>query len=94
MGQFLSECRKSLEKDFPELRSVATDNLMYIKEDLILPHVSVVSAMSDMGNGEARGLLRRVCGRANMKHSVMSCVERVSFDWVTCLLISVSHFMS
>lgn len=39
IGQFINECRKTLEKDFPELKSVSNDNLLYIKEDLILPHV-------------------------------------------------------
>lgn len=32
---FLEKCRQQ----FPELRSVSVDNLMYIKEDLIIPHV-------------------------------------------------------
>ena len=36
--QFLSLCREFLEKEFPKLRSISTDNLMYIKEDLIIPH--------------------------------------------------------
>lgn len=40
IGQFINECRKTLEKDFPELKSVSSENLLYIKEDLILPHVS------------------------------------------------------
>ncbi|KAL8280418.1 hypothetical protein RQP46_007066 [Phenoliferia psychrophenolica] len=31
---FLEKCRQQ----FPELRSVSVDNLMYIKEDLIIPH--------------------------------------------------------
>lgn len=37
IGEFLTECRKALEKEFTELRSIPTENLMYIKEDLILP---------------------------------------------------------
>ena len=32
---FLEKCRIQ----FPELRAVSVDNLMYIKEDLIIPHV-------------------------------------------------------
>lgn len=36
---FLEKCRLQ----FPELRAVSVDNLMYIKEDLIIPHVSVFS---------------------------------------------------
>jgi len=34
VGSFLEKCRQQ----FPELRGVNVDNLMYIKEDLIIPH--------------------------------------------------------
>ncbi|SCV72650.1 BQ2448_4187 [Microbotryum intermedium] len=34
IAQFLDKCRLQ----FPELRAVSVDNLMYIKEDLIIPH--------------------------------------------------------
>ncbi|KWU41463.1 XAP5-domain-containing protein [Rhodotorula sp. JG-1b] len=34
IAQFLEKCRQQ----FPELRAVSVDNLMYIKEDLIIPH--------------------------------------------------------
>ncbi|KAJ6623510.1 XAP5, circadian clock regulator-domain-containing protein [Mycena sp. CBHHK59/15] len=34
ISSFLEKCRQQ----FPELRGVSTDNLMYIKEDLIIPH--------------------------------------------------------
>ncbi|GAA5830954.1 hypothetical protein JCM11251_005090 [Rhodosporidiobolus azoricus] len=34
IAQFLEKCRQQ----FPELRTVSVDNLMYIKEDLIIPH--------------------------------------------------------
>lgn len=36
--QFLQACLENLRKDFNELRSVAADHLMYVKEDLIIPH--------------------------------------------------------
>ncbi|CAG0881607.1 unnamed protein product [Cyprideis torosa] len=36
--QFLGKALESLRKEFSELRSVTTDQLMYIKEDLIIPH--------------------------------------------------------
>lgn len=40
IGQFLLKSKNELEKtDFPELRTVALDNLMYVKEDLIIPHI-------------------------------------------------------
>lgn len=35
IGTFLEKCRQQV----PELRGVSVDNLMYIKEDLIVPHV-------------------------------------------------------
>ncbi|POY70743.1 hypothetical protein BMF94_6153 [Rhodotorula taiwanensis] len=34
IAQFLEKCRAQ----FPELRAISVDNLMYIKEDLIIPH--------------------------------------------------------
>lgn len=36
--QFLQACLETLRKDFNELRSVTADQLMYVKEDLIIPH--------------------------------------------------------
>jgi len=39
VGAFLAKCKRDLEKtDFPELRSTTLDSLMYVKEDLIIPH--------------------------------------------------------
>mmetsp|Transcript_15580 Transcript_15580/g.35747 ORF Transcript_15580/g.35747 Transcript_15580/m.35747 type:complete len:355 (+) Transcript_15580:49-1113(+) len=39
IGQFLAKSKADLAKtDFPELRSMPTDSLLYIKEDLIIPH--------------------------------------------------------
>jgi len=38
IGQFIHKAKLELEKtDFPELRTVANDSLMYVKEDLIIP---------------------------------------------------------
>mmetsp|Transcript_39547 Transcript_39547/g.77447 ORF Transcript_39547/g.77447 Transcript_39547/m.77447 type:complete len:338 (-) Transcript_39547:129-1142(-) len=37
VGQFLELARRSLQEDFRELKGVASDNLLYIKEDLIIP---------------------------------------------------------
>ncbi|KAH8030261.1 hypothetical protein HPB51_006693 [Rhipicephalus microplus] len=36
--QFLQKCLEVLRKDFYELRAVTADQLMYVKEDLIIPH--------------------------------------------------------
>ncbi|XP_027697316.1 protein FAM50A-like isoform X1 [Vombatus ursinus] len=38
MQQFLQKALEILRKDFSELRSVGVEQLMYIKEDLIIPH--------------------------------------------------------
>jgi protein FAM50 len=37
VGLFLAKVKKEIEGDFPELRAVTVDNLMYIKEDIIIP---------------------------------------------------------
>lgn len=36
--QFLQKCLEVLRKEFGELKTVMADQLMYVKEDLILPH--------------------------------------------------------
>lgn len=36
--QFLQKCMEALRKEFSELKTVMADQLMYVKEDLILPH--------------------------------------------------------
>ena len=41
-----SQVRQALVPEFPELRGVSTENLMYVKEDLIIPHVSARVAMT------------------------------------------------
>lgn len=38
IGQFVDKCRKDLCDAFHELRALSSDGLMYIKEDLIIPH--------------------------------------------------------
>lgn len=41
IGKFLTVVKETLTKEFPELRGVSSDSLLYIKEDLIIPHVSI-----------------------------------------------------
>ncbi|KAH8362303.1 hypothetical protein KR200_006645 [Drosophila serrata] len=36
--QFLQKCLELLRKEFIELKTVMADQLMYVKEDLVLPH--------------------------------------------------------
>ena len=38
MYQFLQRCLELLRREFSELKTVTADQLMYVKEDLILPH--------------------------------------------------------
>lgn len=55
IGQFLSKAKAELEKtDFPELRAVALENLMYVKEDLIIPHnVTFYGLIRDRARGKS-----------------------------------------
>ena len=36
--QFLQKSLEMLRKEFSELKTITADQLMYVKEDLILPH--------------------------------------------------------
>ena len=38
VSQFLHKCLESLRKEFNDLKVVTVDQLMYVKEDLIIPH--------------------------------------------------------
>mmetsp|Transcript_39875 Transcript_39875/g.124702 ORF Transcript_39875/g.124702 Transcript_39875/m.124702 type:complete len:119 (-) Transcript_39875:1050-1406(-) len=38
IGKFLENVRQQLVGEFPELRTTATENLIYVKEDLMIPH--------------------------------------------------------
>jgi len=55
MGQLLSKAKGELEKtDFPELRTVGSDTLMYVKEDLIIPHnVSFYDLIKEKARGKS-----------------------------------------
>ena len=38
IGEFLELCRKDLAKEFREIANVGSDAILYVKEDLIIPH--------------------------------------------------------
>mmetsp|Transcript_33311 Transcript_33311/g.96521 ORF Transcript_33311/g.96521 Transcript_33311/m.96521 type:complete len:362 (-) Transcript_33311:106-1191(-) len=38
VGKFLEAVRHGISSDFHELRTVSSENLLYVKEDLIIPH--------------------------------------------------------
>lgn len=40
IGKYLEHVKQQLVSEFAELRSVGAENLLYVKEDLIIPHVS------------------------------------------------------
>ena len=40
IGKFLELVRQQLAPEFPELKGTHGDNLIYVKEDLMIPHVS------------------------------------------------------
>ncbi len=40
IGKFLEQVKQQLVSEFTEVRTTNCDDLMYIKEDLIIPHVS------------------------------------------------------
>lgn len=40
-GDKISTFLEKARQQFPELRGVNVDNMMYVKEDLIIPHVSI-----------------------------------------------------
>jgi len=55
IGAFLAKSKKELEKtDFPELRTTTLDSLMYVKEDLIIPHnVSFYDLIKEKARGKS-----------------------------------------
>lgn len=40
VGRFLELVKQQLSAEFPEVRGFGVDNMIYVKEDLIIPHVS------------------------------------------------------
>lgn len=41
VGKYLELVKQQLVSEFAELRGVSAENLLYVKEDLIIPHVRV-----------------------------------------------------
>ena len=46
IGHFLEQVKQDLSSEFHELRSTNAEDLMYIKEDLIIPQVQFVRTMT------------------------------------------------
>ena len=56
---FLEVVRKDLAKDFRELKNVASDALLYVKEDLILPHdITFYDLIATKARGKSGPLFR------------------------------------
>ncbi|KXJ25444.1 protein FAM50A-A [Exaiptasia diaphana] len=54
ISQFLQKCIEELRKDFAEFRTITTENLMYIKEDLIMPqHYSFYDFIVNKARGKS-----------------------------------------
>mmetsp|Transcript_17431 Transcript_17431/g.38159 ORF Transcript_17431/g.38159 Transcript_17431/m.38159 type:complete len:352 (+) Transcript_17431:37-1092(+) len=55
IGHFLAKSKGELEKtDFPELRTVGVESLMYVKEDLIIPHnITFYELIKDQARGKS-----------------------------------------
>ncbi|XP_066879055.1 protein FAM50A isoform X1 [Kogia breviceps] len=70
MQQFLQKALEILRKDFSELRSAGVEQLMYIKEDLIIPHL--LRLHRHQGAREERAPLQfrrsRRCAAAQRRH--------------------------
>jgi hypothetical protein len=70
IGTFLKAARDQLQPQFRELRAVSLDNLLYIKEDIVLPHhltfydLIINKARCGLGGGGAGGAEEHVfvCG--------------------------------
>ena len=41
IGEFLRAIQQQLASEFREIRTTSVENLLYVKEDLIIPHVSL-----------------------------------------------------
>ena len=46
IGKFLELVRQQLAPEFPELKGTHGDNLIYVKEDLMIPHVCYVYTLN------------------------------------------------
>lgn len=45
VGRFLELVKMQLSTEFPEVRGLGTDSLLYVKEDLIIPHVNMLCSL-------------------------------------------------
>ncbi|KAL3943447.1 MAG: hypothetical protein SGBAC_002495 [Bacillariaceae sp.] len=54
IGEFLDKVRRDLAKDFPHLMNIASDSLMYVKEDLILSNeISFADLLATKARGKS-----------------------------------------
>jgi len=59
VGDFLEIVRQDICRDFRELKNVASDALLYVKEDLILPHdISFYDLIATKARGKSGPLFR------------------------------------
>lgn len=82
--QFLQRCMDTLKKEeaFAELKVASADQLMYVKEDLILPHHSTFFDF----------IVTKARGQCNNAGVVLSCVMPVALDyWDDVLQVKVDR---
>ena len=54
MGQFLRAVRAKLVTQFAEMRHIPSENLMFIKEDIIMPHeITFYELIRDKARGKS-----------------------------------------
>jgi protein FAM50 len=54
IAKFLEKIKSELSNEFPELRSTSAENLMYVKEDLIIPqHLSFYDLIITKARGKS-----------------------------------------
>ena len=73
IGKFLEYAKLQLSPDFPEIRGISADSLMYVKEDLIIPLVSG-ECYHHLCDAQAYSLSLSLCLCGN----IISCVVRYS----------------
>lgn len=46
IGEFLRAVQQQLAPEFREIRTTSVENLLYVKEDLIIPHVRITQSQA------------------------------------------------
>ena len=89
IGKFLELVRQQLAPEFPELKGTHGDNLIYVKEDLMIPHVSFfeIQPFYSLYNVEN---LRFLCHKRvrEIRKIAISNLKKCSFPPKNCFFFS------